>query len=339
MISFRAFSPLACERWKAFQTVALEALTHAQMHGDARYLIRLGQVLPHELRARFIGWLRSFSPLIGFQRNGEFSIVILKSADQSFKPYAVANAGAEPIFNVQPPAPSPGTRFAREIIEEEFAGKSLKQRLRIVEKWFESRAARSLMRPTLITCPMAATDDLSKYSHHQLMDLYFDATNCLVQSSDRRSGPGAETRQAIFHEWEVRYSRSLVDEYFDWPSTEAPWGGGAMGHVASPADGILNAFGYHVGEVKGRPEAVRHLLLDDIFCCHLPPISSFAYMQEWGSPTTPARLKKIADTLAALCRNEKRRGLRTAPAQREADLEHMYLNYYVRRFGFEWPSR
>jgi hypothetical protein len=316
MISFQASSPLACERWRTFQKVALEALAHAQAHGDAGYVLRLGRVLPHELRGRFIGWLRSFSPIIGFQRNGVFSVVVLKGADRNFQPYAVTSAEAEPIFDVQFAGSSPGTQFARDITKKELQSKSLKQRLRTIEKWFESRTARSLMRPILVMSRIATAHDLSMYSHHQLMDVYYDAANQLAQSRDGHSESATETRHAIFQEWVLRHSRALVDEYFDWPSTEAPSGRGTLGQISSPADGMLNAFGYHVGKVNGRPEALRHLLLDDIFYCQLPPINNLAYMREWGNPSTPARLKKIADTLASLCRNEKRRGLRTAPSQR-----------------------
>jgi hypothetical protein len=338
MVSFEASSPLAFERWKRFQVVALEALTHAQKHGDARFLLILARAVPLELRACFTNWVRSFSPVTIRQRNGEVTITILKRSDAHYRPYEIERASAAPIFDVRLSTPSPGSQFARQIVAKELEGKSLTECLRVVENWFADRTSRSQMRPILVVSRATDATELSALSHFQLMELYSQTVDWLAADKDDPSERINELRSAIFKEWAERNGRSLVDEYFEWPSTDAPYGCGTLGPIPSPSDGILSAFGYHVGGTNGKPEVVRRLLLGDIFACQLPPMNSRAYMSEWGAPNTPSRLKKTADTLASLCRNEKRRGLVAAPAQREADLEYMYLSYYTGMFGFVWPS-
>jgi hypothetical protein len=60
-----------------------------------------------------------------------------------------------------------------------------------------------------------------------------------------------------------------------------------------------------------------------------------------GVPRTTQRLKKLANTLAALTRNAKRHD---APSYAKAihewenDLLFLYEKYYIRHFSFEWPS-
>jgi hypothetical protein len=58
-------------------------------------------------------------------------------------------------------------------------------------------------------------------------------------------------------------------------------------------------------------------------------------------PSTARRLQKLANTLASLARNAKRR--RTASLDRaihewEQDLGFLYEKYYVGLFGFGWPA-
>ena len=48
-------------------------------------------------------------------------------------------------------------------------------------------------------------------------------------------------------------------------------------------------------------------ILEYAFECDLPPVNDPAYHEEWGEPRTVQRLYKLANTLAALIRNAKRR--------------------------------
>jgi hypothetical protein len=145
----------------------------------------------------------------------------------------------------------------------------------------------------------------------------------------------------ISSEWKRRQLITPPDEYFKWPTTEAEGGNGALFGSLWPAVGLLRFMGYVVGCTHGKPTELRHAILAEIFRCHLPPVESPAYMLEWCEPTSAARLKKIAETIAALTRNAKRRhdGLMSeAIRDWERDLLFLYQKYYLGHFHFGWPS-
>ncbi len=104
---------------------------------------------------------------------------------------------------------------------------------------------------------------------------------------------------------------------------------------------MLSALGYHVGSTEGLPEVERRFLLDQVFVICLPPLNDYGYMLEWNAPKSPGRLKKLAETLAALTRNAKRRkskDLQLACDDWQADLDYLYAKYYVHQFRFGWPT-
>jgi hypothetical protein len=71
------------------------------------------------------------------------------------------------------------------------------------------------------------------------------------------------------------------------------------------------------------------------------PLSDRHYFLEWGEPQTALRLKKLANTLAALTRNAKRRDVESyaiAIDDWEGDLALLHERYYVRFFHFGWPT-
>jgi len=63
------------------------------------------------------------------------------------------------------------------------------------------------------------------------------------------------------------------------------------------ADGVLSAFGYHVGEEGIKDDEARHRILALILETPIPPILDRSYVLEWGAPSSPQRISK---TLAAL---------------------------------------
>lgn len=125
--------------------------------------------------------------------------------------------------------------------------------------------------------------------------------------------------------------------FFEWPSTNAPASINSFAtDVFSYTDGLLGNVGYHVG-LYGIPEDERRQILDSVFHNNLPRDLSPEYMDEWGSPKTAARLHKLAETLAALTRNAKRRrtsDLTEAISDWESDLDYLYHKYYVDKFRF-----
>lgn len=131
------------------------------------------------------------------------------------------------------------------------------------------------------------------------------------------------------------------DDYFKWPSTEAYDGNGRLSGAGWVEEGVLKYMGYSVGRTSGENREVRQRILSHTFEGPLPPVFPINYSREWGEPGSSGRLRKMAETLAALTRNAKRRRtskLRDAIRDWESDLEYLYHEYYIDRFHFLWPD-
>jgi hypothetical protein len=104
---------------------------------------------------------------------------------------------------------------------------------------------------------------------------------------------------------------------------------------------MLSFLGYHVGETQPTPRNKRQRILEYVFECHLPPLIDCAYHSEWGNPSAPQRLRKLANSLASFTRNAKRKDedmFARAIDDWEEDLAFLHDRYYVRAFHFAWPD-
>jgi hypothetical protein len=147
---------------------------------------------------------------------------------------------------------------------------------------------------------------------------------------------------AINAEWRRRMgTRIHVKGLFVWPSTEAKGGKGGLNPEEWIKEGLLHLMGYHVGANSTGPQAWRERLLSEIFACQVPPVFPDEYVSDWAEPTSVGRLQKMAETLAALTRNARRRRdaqMDSAIKDWESDLEFLYYEYYVGKFHFAWPT-
>jgi hypothetical protein len=180
-------------------------------------------------------------------------------------------------------------------------------------------------------------------SHLDLLQIYQKCARKMAGHTASEISPAVlSLHSAILKEWERRTSSLLADDgYFKWPTTDAPLGDKTLSGSAWRAVGMLSALGYHVGITEGLPGVERQFLLDQMFEIRLPPLNDQLYMLEWGLPRTAPRLKKLAETIAALTRNAKRRksqDLQVACDHWESDLDYLYAKYYVRHFRFSWPA-
>ena len=139
---------------------------------------------------------------------------------------------------------------------------------------------------------------------------------------------------------EINKRRRESEGFFEWPSTDARPGRGSFSSDP-PEEGMLAHLGYHVRKGCPMPRARQQILLE-VFRSELPPVNSLSYVDEWCEPESAGRLKKIAETIAALTRNNKRRknsdSYRSAIENWEDDLRFLYNELYTKRFGFVWPS-
>ena len=187
----------------------------------------------------------------------------------------------------------------------------------------------------------------TNFREHSVSDLRDRWLNCsrkLSQPSDRFPKEEVKKlREAIEKEWRRRTGPgSNPDDYFRWPSTEAPSGTGSLSDPDQwLREGLLKFLQYSVGRHQEGNETSRRALLSAIFDGDLPPFHSADYMRGWGKPSTALRLHKMADSLAAFARNFKRQRdprFDEAIADWESDLKYLYDTYYVGHFGFAWSS-
>lgn len=193
------------------------------------------------------------------------------------------------------------------------------------------------------TAEMRIIQNIPKMKLRDILQLWINAITILAD--DRKSKKHVDAQRvvdAIRKEW-VRRQRLPIDpsEYFKWPSTEAIGGDGSIDARGWLPEGVLKCLGYKVGTHEGLSRNLRQRILDEIFDGPIPPMFPFEYLYEWGAPGTAQRLRKMAETIAALTRNAKRRRsaeMATAIDHWEQDLEYLYYEYYVEKFHFAWPS-
>lgn len=130
-------------------------------------------------------------------------------------------------------------------------------------------------------------------------------------------------------------------KYFRWPSTFAELGIKRLADVDWQTTGLLAVVGYHVGRSSALSASRRQSLLDVIYSTQLGPDIPRHVRMEWSLAQSSARLKKLANTIAALTRNAKRNdslSYRLAIRQWEEDLSYLHHKYYLNGFPFVWPA-
>ena len=142
--------------------------------------------------------------------------------------------------------------------------------------------------------------------------------------------------------------RDIIDQVtrqletsFPWPETDAPTGDGSVDPGEWPEIGLLGKLGYSVGK-GGKGKYRRRAILRKAFQADASewlPVKEQA--EQWAKPKSPARLQKIANSLAAFARNARKKddpSLETAISHWEADLTHLKEQFYDEQYSFEWPN-
>jgi hypothetical protein len=117
-------------------------------------------------------------------------------------------------------------------------------------------------------------------------------------------------------------------------------GGGSELQAEWIAKGYLKFLGYTVGQ-KGLTGLERREILTNAYSSTVPDVfSDEQHRETWGRPRSSVRLQKMAESIAAFCRNAQRHphARQLAISQWEADLDWLKDTYYDGRYIFEWPS-
>lgn len=186
--------------------------------------------------------------------------------------------------------------------------------------------------------------NLETMSMPDLLILWKNALRIIGDPKQKTSHASAQAAVIkVTKEWERRGSSTTNAKGFKWPTTVANGGNGRLGLEKSQAEGMLSYLEYRVGHTHGEPTQVRQAILRRVFEATLPPVFDSAYMLEWGPNGSYVRLQKMAVSIAAFCRNSKRRkdGSREdAIREWEQDLDFLHRHFYVGHFhfGFAWPT-
>lgn len=154
------------------------------------------------------------------------------------------------------------------------------------------------------------------------------------------SGDAARTGYNKF----ISYCQFSSEGYFKWPSTDTYPGTGIFDPDLKEI-GVLAQMGYHVG-CNGVEQERRRAILRDAYQGPVPYDPFSEDMDEWNAPGSSARLKKIANCIAAFARNFKRRSnahvYRKSIDDWESDLKYLkeefYIGVYDRPRKFDWPK-
>ncbi len=183
---------------------------------------------------------------------------------------------------------------------------------------------------------------LPKMTPREIANVRLNAYRKLDQSPHAAWRFAALVTLAAIHGHWARQSNGLDgDNWFEWPSTDAPGGHRQVVHDVMQPDGMLSYMGYRVGVTQGEDVTVRRQILTEVFEHTLPPVFSRAYMDEWGTVKSAARLRKMAYSIAQFAKNIKRRhdsSFDVAIEDWESDLAYLHNKYYVGHFHFDWPS-
>ncbi len=174
---------------------------------------------------------------------------------------------------------------------------------------------------------------LRVYSQEMLLAFFLKGDDPLKSDSDvlERVGKG---HNALDY---------LSEIGFDWPTTEVYGGGGSELTPDWLKLGFLRGLGYSVGRSGGLEEERRQLLAQASRMRRLPAAFPSWYRDEWGRSSSSLRLQKLVQTIAALCRNAKRRlqhnmEMEMAIGEWDDDLDWLRVTYFEGRYQFEWPK-
>lgn len=118
---------------------------------------------------------------------------------------------------------------------------------------------------------------------------------------------------------------------WDWPTTDIHAGTKSASAVFENEVSGLGLFGYKVGKTQGWSQSKRQKFLSDFIELELPQIVSQRFGDKYGRPRSAKRLLAVANLIASLTRNAKRRNahsMRYAIRDWEDDLAFLRARYY-----------
>lgn len=121
-------------------------------------------------------------------------------------------------------------------------------------------------------------------------------------------------------------------EGFPWVSTEVGFGFEKMDTSAWKKDDLLSKLGYKTGNYSGLDTKTRREILYKAYLEDFPMKIkvSLEDIESWGEPNSATRLRKIAESIALVVRNEKMHSYdyTISISERETDLADLKKKFY-----------
>ena len=133
---------------------------------------------------------------------------------------------------------------------------------------------------------------------------------------------------------------SATEPAWPWPIAMPPAVDGAGFPELQAQHSGLWLCGYRVGRIYGLPDVERRRFLDHFFLSPLPSVVAQFHGDSYGAPGSRERLVKMANVIAAHCRNFRRNDARRywiAIQQWDQDLRYL-KETYGQRMPIAWPG-
>jgi hypothetical protein len=183
-----------------------------------------------------------------------------------------------------------------------------------------------------------------------------DLTTGLVRELEQKAAENAEDPQALLEilydlttwsnddvaelqKWIIEQISGELDASLTRTPTDVPTADGSANAEQWPDVGLLGSLGYKVGK-SGLPVFRRHATLRNAFECEAENFIAKPQAMAWGSPKSPTRLQKIANSLAAFAGNaRKKEGDYSAAIEHwESDLQFLKNEYSQDFQRVNWPA-
>jgi hypothetical protein len=174
--------------------------------------------------------------------------------------------------------------------------------------------------------------DPSMESRLDLIRLWYELLHRKLWRGSRQTLAGA-----LFDEIDDHFE-ALKKQGFRWPDIEAPGGDGSLEGGDWRDESPLSRMGYSVRS-NGPTTSERQNILRAAFLERIPTKGQES--AEWGAPKTGARLRKLANHIAAIARAAQRRAHppKDAIKRWRDDLAWLKRNFYDGTvFSFSWPK-
>lgn len=175
-------------------------------------------------------------------------------------------------------------------------------------------------------------DDLARKSRTDYKKVYFFIIRCMGALA-KRNAEEAYRQYGYINPFDEVISPSVSSPTWRWPVVNHP---PSFGH-ASPDPtqwrdfSALKMYGYTVGKTDGWPQKKREDFLSDFLEMDLPPQVALHFNDEYATPLSAGRLRKVANIIATnasnFYRNDPKR-YAVAISDWETDLAFLKKKYY-----------